>query len=106
MPPLVGHNVLLCEHRIGGTVLGDHVVEETEIQVDGGVPGAVERTNCARSATARGRHRIREDLEVGKLVGHAGVLSGELCLPYRVEGLCGRHHTALDALVRIRARLT
>ena len=53
MTPLVGDDVLLREHRIGGAVLGDHVVEETEIQVDGGISGAIERANGARCATAR-----------------------------------------------------
>ena len=104
--PLVGNDVLLRKHRIGGSVLRDHVVEETEIQIHGRITGAIERTNGARRVPTGGRYRIREDLKVRKLVGHAGPLIGQLRLPDGVKRLCGRNHSTLDALVCILSCLT
>ena len=104
--PLVGHDVFLGEHGIGRTVLGDHVVEEPEVEVHRRVSRAVEGAHGARRVTACGGDGVREDLEVGQLVRDARVLGGQLGLPHRVEGLRGGDHAALDASVGVLTRLT
>ena len=103
--PLVGDNVFLCEHRIGGTVLGDHVVKEPEVEVHRRVSGAVERAHRARRGATGSGDGVCKDLEIGQLVRDARVLSGQLRLPHRVQRLRGGDHAALNASIRIVSRL-
>ena len=92
---LVGDDVLLCQRAAAGAELVSQNIEEVDVEIGGLIRRAVERSDLAGRLPATGVDVAGEQPHV-----RAGVTRHQL-LPHRVDGVTGRHHTALHDLVGV-----
>ena len=100
---LVGDDVPLGERAALGVEPRMELVEEAQIDVDGHVGRAVERSDLGRRRAAAGVDAVREDDRLGRLIGLA--LLRELVLPVRLDAVDEADDPAVRALVRLGAGL-
>ena len=101
---LMREDVLLREFTALRTELRLELVEEAEVDVDGLVDRAVERSDSARGATTLGVHLTVEEDRPG--LGELLVRGGERLGPVRPQAIDGTDDPAILALVGIGPGLT